>query len=177
MKIKGSHTLESGKEVVWKMLVDPEVLASITPGVSELEKIEGDQYYAVSDVKIGPVKGTFKGNLSLENKIENERMTVCVDQKSNMGNAVANIELTLNEIEPGITEIQYEGKAKLSGRLASMGQRILGGVINTLSKEFFLELENAIISKTDIEAVPRKKPSWWNRIIQFIRYLFSSSKN
>ena len=177
MKIKGSHTLESGKEEVWKMLVDPEVLASITPGVSELERIEGNQFYAISDVKIGPVKGTFKGNLSLENIVENEKMTVKVDQKSNMGNAVASINLTLNEIQDGTTEIQYEGKAKLSGRLASMGQRILGGVINTLSKEFFLELENAILTTSDEEATPRKKPSWWQKLIQIIRHMFGSNKN
>lgn len=176
MKIKGSHTLETGKQMVWRMLVDPDVLASITPGVSKLERIEGDQFYAISDVKIGPVKGTFKGNLSLENKVENEKMTVVVDQKSNMGNAVANIELTLHEIEAGTTEIQYEGSAKLSGRLASMGQRILGGVINTLSKEFFIELENTIIIKSDLEVELRKKPSWWQRIMQFIRILFNKQQ-
>ena len=175
MKIKGSHTLDAEKQMVWNMLIDSRVLALITPGVSKLERIEGDQYYAISDVKIGPIKGTFKGNFSLENKIENEKMTVRLDQKSNMGNAVADIDLTLHEIGAGTTEIKYEGKAKLSGRLASMGQRVVGGVINTLSKEFFFELENEILRTSKPEATLKKKPSWWKRIVQFLRYLFSSS--
>ena len=125
-----------------------------------------------SQVPITHRKELFKGNLSLENKIENEKMTVKLDQKSNMGNAVANIELTLNEIAIGSTEIKYEGDAKLSGRLASMGQRIVGGVINTLSKEFFIELENEILRTSKQDATLIKKPSLWQRIVQFIRYLF-----
>ena len=42
------------------------------------------------------------------------------------------------------TEIDYKGDAKLSGRLAMMGQRIIGGVINSLSKQFFDALDKEI---------------------------------
>ena len=172
MKIKGSHTLDTDKKTIWEMLIDPAVLAEITPGVSKLERIEGDKFIAVSDVKIGPVRGTFQGNMILKNKIENEKMTVVFDQKSNMGNAIAEIVMSLNTLEDGKTEISYEGDAKLSGRLASMGQRITGGVISTLSKEFFKELEKELIREGKVVVEKEEKISLWQKIIEFFSNLF-----
>jgi carbon monoxide dehydrogenase subunit G len=39
------------------------------------------------------------------------------------------------------SEVSFDGNVKLSGLLASMGQRVLGGVANMLTKQFFSNLE------------------------------------
>lgn len=172
MKVKGSHALNADKGTIWAMLNDPEVLTKITPGVSKLERIEGNKFIAISDVKIGPVRGSFEGNMEINNRVENEKMTVVLDQKSVMGNAIAEIGMTLVSIDDGKTEIRYEGKAKLSGKLASMGQRILGGVVNTLSKEFFRELERELRKDEAVEIEEKEKLSILEKIIQFFKNLF-----
>ena len=171
MKVKGSHALDADKMTIWAMLIDPEVLTKITPGVSKLERIEGDKFTAISDVKIGPVRGTFEGNMEIKDRVENEKMTVVLDQKSMMGNAIAEIGMTLISLDDGKTEIKYEGVAKLSGKLASMGQRILGGVVSSLSKEFFKELEKEL-RKDEVVVEEKEKLSIFEKIVQFFKKLF-----
>ena len=40
--------------------------------------------------------------------------------------------------------LQFDGDVKLTGLLASLGQRVLVGVTNTLSKDFFLNMEKEL---------------------------------
>ena len=144
MKITGKYSIDASPELIWKMIIDPRVLEKITPGIKTLEAKGEDRYKAVSEVKVGPVRGDFEGDLSLENKVDGESCTVVLDQKSKMGNAKAEIGLKLIPQEDGKTEIQYTGEARMSGMLARMGQRIMSGVVSTLSKQFFKALEEEI---------------------------------
>ena len=144
MKVKGKHILQADVATIWPMLQDEEVLARISPGVSKVEKLGDDEFRAISEISIGPVRGSFEGDLSLIDKVLHETMTLTLAQKSKIGNAEAKIVMNLNALSADETEINYSGTAKVSGRLATMGQRILGGVISTLSKQVFKELEKVI---------------------------------
>jgi carbon monoxide dehydrogenase subunit G len=124
--------------------MNPEVLTRITPGISRLEQIEEDQFKAIADVKIGPVKGSFEGNLKVAEKKEPERFVLKITQKSKIGNVSADVAIALNKKEDGQTEMEFDGKAKLSGLLARTGQRVLSGVANTLTKQFFKALEKEL---------------------------------
>ena len=143
MIIQGKYSIEASAQDVWIHLLDPEVLKRITPGISELNPLGDDKYQAISNIKIGPVKGSFEGQLELRDKVENSTATIVVDQKSKIGNVSAEIKIQLNTIGD-TTEIDYTGEAKLSGKLAMMGQRIIGGVISSLSKQFFKSLDKEI---------------------------------
>lgn len=144
MKVKGKHILRADVATIWPMLQDEEVLEKISPGVSRIEKVGVDQYKAISDISIGPVRGSFEGDLSLIDKVDHETMALALSQKSKIGNAEAKIVMKLEAISDNETEVAYDGTAKISGRLATMGQRILGGVVTTLSKQVFKELEKII---------------------------------
>ena len=144
MTINGHYKFNESTTTLWKMLNDPDVLARITPGIKSLEPMGPDQYTAVSEVKIGPVQGSFQGTLSLKDKIENTSTIVVIDQKSKMGNVSAEITIQLESHGDDETTIVYEGSAKISGMLARIGQRIIGGVVSTLSKQFFTSLEQAL---------------------------------
>lgn len=143
MIIQGKYPIEASVQDVWNHLMDPEVLKRVTPGISELNSLGDDKYQAISNIKVGPVKGTFEGMLQLREKVENSTATIVINQKSKIGNVSAEIRLQLNVIN-GLTEIDYDGDAKLSGKLAMMGQRIIGGVVSSLSKQFFNSLNQEI---------------------------------
>ncbi|PKA99894.1 2-furoyl-CoA dehydrogenase large subunit [Flavobacteriaceae bacterium MAR_2009_75] len=147
MKINGNYTLNVTPKNFWQMVMDPEVLEKVTPGIKELKEQSPDNYEAISEVKVGPVRGNFKGNLSIKDKVEEERCTLVVDQKSKMGNVVAEIVMTLAPTGDSQTEVKYTGEAKMSGTLASMGQRIMSGVVSTLSKQFFKSMEAEIAER------------------------------
>jgi carbon monoxide dehydrogenase subunit G len=146
MQLTGSHTLAAPIEKVWQMLMDTDILAKIVPGVSRLEKTGENQFEAISEIKLGPVSGKFSGGLTLSDIIEPSTFTLNVSQNSKIGNADASIKINLVAVDAQQTEISFDGDAKLSGLLARTGQRVLSGVANTLTKQFFSNFEEEIAS-------------------------------
>lgn len=144
MKINGTYQISATPERVWNKVMDPIILERITPGIKTLEATGEDTYNAISEIKLGPVRASFKGSLSIRDKVVMERCLLVIDQKSKSGNVVAEIGMTLIPVEGNKTMIQYTGEARMSGLLASMGQRIMSGVVDTLSKQFFQALEKEL---------------------------------
>ncbi len=144
MKITGKYTLKTTPDIVWNMVMNPDILVKVTPGIKKLKAQGIDSYEAISEVKVGPVKGEFKGILSIKDKVKKESCVLILDQKSKMGNVVADIGMKLIPNEGVNTEIIYTGNARLSGMLARMGQRIMSGVISTLTKQFFQAMEKEL---------------------------------
>jgi len=131
--------------------MDPEVLAKITPGVSELELLEEDKYAAISNIKIGPVKGSFKGKIDVIDKQEPSSFSIKLEQLSKIGNANGVIKMNIDEVDANLTTLSFDGNVQLSGLIARTGQRVLSGVANTITKSVFEALENHIAENYIIE--------------------------
>ncbi len=140
MKIEGSHTLAVPQDKVWRMLQDPEVLAKATPGVETLEATGEDRYKATLKLGIGPVKGTFSGNLAVSEKTEPSLMTLNMDGQGGPGGIRAQGRLKL-EAQGEQTVVHYEGEPQISGRLAAVGTRLLSGVAKKMAGQFFESIE------------------------------------
>ncbi|MEY4107753.1 MAG: hypothetical protein RL181_2095 [Bacteroidota bacterium] len=141
MKLTGARTFNASASRIWDLLMDTEALARITPGISRLEATGPDTYRAIADVKIGPVSGSFTGKVDLLEKNAPQGFTLHVEQNSKIGNVSADIRLELDEKAPGQTELRFDGLANMSGLLARTGQRVMSGVANTLTEQFFKALE------------------------------------
>ena len=147
MQITGKHVLNGPPSVVWNMLMDTDTLARIVPGITKLERISDNSFKAILDIKLGPVGGSFTGNLQMEDIEEQKGFTLKAQQKSKIGNANAAIKISLSPVAENHTEVAFDGDAKLSGLLATMGQRVIGGVSNTLTKQFFANMEKELAAK------------------------------
>lgn len=141
MKLTGARVFNASASQIWDLLMDPDTLARITPGISRLETTGPDTYRAIAEVKIGPMSGSFTGKVDLLDKIPPQKFTLHVEQNSKIGNVAADILLELEEKAPGQTEMRFDGMAHLSGLLARTGQRVLSGVAHTLTEQFFKELD------------------------------------
>jgi len=193
MDVKGKHLFNVSKQQLWEYLMDSEVLAKITPGVSKLEILDTDSYKTVSDIKIGPVKGSFKGKLKVVDKDSPNSFAIEMEQHSRIGNAHGRIEMNLADADSQQSELSFKGKAKLSGVIARTGQRVLSGVANTITREVFASLEKHIeedaiklktekktIAATKIEEEPTKATKtvaaetsgFWAWLRNFFKKLF-----
>lgn len=141
MQLTGKHVINATPERVWEMLMDTDTLARIVPGISSLETLAGNTYKSTVTIKLGPVNSSFTGNLSMEDIQEPSGFTLKVQQNSKVGNANAAIKIDLTPVAENQTEVAFDGDVKVSGMLASMGQRLLGSVSNTMSKQFFENME------------------------------------
>ena|SRR5260221_1319877 len=144
MQLAGKHIANAGSLKIWNMLMDTDTLAKIVPGVSYLENTGDNTYRSILEIKLGPVSGSFTGNLQMNDIVEQKGFTLKIQQLSKIGNANASIKIGLLNVADNKTEVSFDGDVKLSGLLASMGQRVIGGVANTLSKQFFSNLDKEL---------------------------------
>ena len=143
MHFEGSHKLESDAESVWNLLNDPAVLGRCTPGVKELRPLDGEKFEAVFDIKLGPINSGFEGTLEVTDKVplESYRLVVNVDGK--IGTVTAEGSFSLQP-DGDATLVSFVGDGQLSGVLARMGQRVMGGVARLFTAQFFKALEQEI---------------------------------
>lgn len=144
MQLTGNHVFNAPPVKVWAMLMDTDTLARIVPGVTKLERMDDTNFKSTLGVKLGPVSAAFNGNLQMEDIVQENAFTLKVQQNSKVGNASAAIKINLTPVEEGKTEVAFDGEVKLSGMLASMGQRLIGSVASTLSKQFFANMEKEL---------------------------------
>jgi carbon monoxide dehydrogenase subunit G len=144
MQLAGKHIINAVPSKVWEMFMDTETLAKVVPGISRLEKTGDNSFKSIIEIKLGPVNGSFTGNLDIENVNEEKGFTLRVLQNSKIGNANAAIKIDLLPVDDKQTEVAFDGDVKLSGLIAGMGQRLMGGVANTLTKQFFANLEKEL---------------------------------
>jgi len=64
--MEGEIELAASREIVWKMLNDPQVLKECIPGCEELQEVEGG-FKAIAKMKVGPVSARFVGQVKLSN--------------------------------------------------------------------------------------------------------------
>lgn len=191
MHLDGTHTLNAPRQQVWNMLLDPKVLARVVPGVKTLDP-EGDgMYKAISEVKMGPVSGSFSGQMEVADQNPPERFTLKMKQNSKIGNVAAEGNISLKPLGESQTEVTFSGDAKLTGTLARMGQRVLSGVAKSMTKQFFQALEEEIntfqeatissagetATEMQVTSEPQgteggEKKRFWDKFIAWLRQLF-----
>ncbi len=65
MDFTGRYVIPAPTEAVWAALNDPEILKYCIPGCEQLEKTSPTDFAAVAVLKIGPLKASFRGKVTL----------------------------------------------------------------------------------------------------------------
>lgn len=144
MELKGSHIVEANPEILWKMLMDTDLLSKIIPGISKLEKTGPTSYKSVLEIKAGPISTSFTGNAQMEDIIEQKKFTLKMQQSNKMGNANSIMKIELKRVSDTETEVMFDGEVKITGLLGSLGEKALSGVANMLTKQFFVNLDHEL---------------------------------
>ena len=137
MEMNGSHVIPADRETVWAALNDPDVLKECIPGCKELEMQSPTEMTATVVTKIGPVKATFKGAVSLLNLNPPESYTISGEGKGGIaGFAKGGANVTLSSVAGG-TQLDYDVDAKVGGKIAQLGSRLIDSTAKKLAEEFF----------------------------------------
>ncbi|WP_428698069.1 SRPBCC family protein [Stappia sp.] len=137
MDLVGEYRLLAGRGVVWSALNDADVLRRCIPGCQSLEKLSDREMSATVVAKIGPVKATFKGAVTLENMVPPERYTIVGEGKGGVaGFAKGSADVSLAE-DGDATVLSYSVKAQVGGKLAQLGSRLIVSTSRKMADEFF----------------------------------------
>ena len=140
MKIESTQEVHAPRDRIYSALTDPEVLRRCIPGCESLEKIAEDTYSATLKAGVGSIKGTFKGEVRLEDMRPPEHYRIVVEGKGAIGFAKGSADFDLEE-KDGVTVIKYSGELQIGGTIAGVGQRMIQGAAKMMASRFFAALE------------------------------------
>jgi carbon monoxide dehydrogenase subunit G len=143
LKIEGSYTFNAPREKVWEVLLDPKVMAQCMPGCENMNEIGPDQYEATMKVGVASVKGTYKGKVSIKDKLAPSHYVLSGEGSGGPGFMQGDVSIDLEENQ-GQTVLKYSTDAKVGGLIASIGQRMLNGVAKMMMDQFFKKVESFI---------------------------------
>ncbi len=169
MHMSDSREIAAPPEDVWAAILDPEVLKACVPGCTEMTGSPEEGFEATVVQKVGPVKATFKGQVTLSDMVAPEALKLTGEGKGGAaGFAKGGADVTLAPSETGTT-LHYEVEAKVGGKLAQLGSRIIDGFAKKMADQFFTNFQTAVEGPGEEgeeagEDAPKKK-GWLKRIV------------
>ena len=121
---------------VWEALNDAELLRQCIPGCEEIVKKSDTEMEAKVTVKLGPVKASFKGAVTLSDLDPPNGYRISGEGKSMMGGAIGGANVRLEDVPEG-TKLIYDVDAQVTGKIASLAQRFIEPTAKQLSAQFF----------------------------------------
>lgn len=168
MQLSDQRDIKAAPEVVWAALLDAEVLKACVPGCTEMTGTPEDGFEAVVVQKVGPVKATFKGGVTLSDIAEHESLTISGEGKGGAaGFAKGGAKVRLEPIEEG-TRLIYDVEAKVGGKLAQLGSRIIDGFAKKMADQFFTRFQEVVegpAAEAAVDDSPDNKKGWLKRLV------------
>jgi carbon monoxide dehydrogenase subunit G len=144
MELTGSRLIAAPRETVWAHLNSAETLMACIPGCEELTGSPEEGFEATVKQKVGPVKATFKGAVTLSDVVPLESYRIQGEGKGGVaGFAKGGAAVTLVDTPQG-TELNYEVEARVGGKLAQLGNRIIHGFAKKMTDQFFERFQEVV---------------------------------
>ncbi|OAN77853.1 carbon monoxide dehydrogenase [Sulfitobacter sp. EhC04] len=168
MQMSDTRQIAAPPSEVYAALLDPEVLKACVPGATEVTGSVEDGYEATVVQKVGPVKATFKGEVTITDLVPDQSMKIDGAGKggaAGFAKGGADVRLVAKD---GGTELSYDVEAKVGGKLAQLGSRIIDGFAKKMADQFFNNLQETLEGPAEeaggegTEEAPEKK-GWFGR--------------
>ena len=158
MELKESKLINTDKATVWNALMSPDVLLKCIPGCKEMTGDPENGFEATVVQKVGPVKATFKGQVTLSDLILENSLKLKGEGKGGAaGFAKGEARVNMSE-ENGLTTLSYTVNAKVGGKLAQLGSRIIDGFAKKMADQFFENFKATV----EGDPIPQKEKKSWH---------------
>lgn len=146
---QGSTSIEASPKKIWEFVLDPKKLANLIPGCNELKLVSENNYSAVVNLGVGPIRGIFDAKVSLTDLIEHSEMTLKGGLTGTLGSG-SGVGFIKLENTPSGTILHYSYEVTVSGKVASIGGRMLRSAAKILIGQFFNNLGSNFREKNGI---------------------------
>lgn len=146
MEMHASRVIAADRMTVWAALNDAEVLKACIPGCDELTGSPEEGFAATVTQKVGPVKATFRGEVTLSNIVPGESYTIAGEGKGGVaGFAKGGAQVRLSDdAATGGTVLTYDVSAKVGGKIAQLGSRLVDSFAQKMADQFFERFQNRL---------------------------------
>lgn len=137
MDFSGTQAIDVPVKDVWIYLLDVNKVAACAPGFQSLEVVGDEHWKAVVGVGVGAVKAKFILDVTRPELQEPELMVVKARGKA-PGSAVdMSGDMRLTAVDATQTRMDWQAHVVVSGTIASVGARLLQGLAEKLTGQFF----------------------------------------
>jgi hypothetical protein len=145
VELKGTRLIAASPDRLYRALTSPQVLVEAMPGLKKLEAIGPLQYEAEMEMGVASIRGRYQGQLQIQNPTppQSYQLTMTGQGSGGFINVSMEVELTA---QGSATAVHYTGDAKVGGKVAGVGQRLLGGVASLILSQFFGAIETHVRS-------------------------------
>lgn len=165
MDLVGAKTVAAPRDAVWQAILSADVLKACVPGCTEMEGSPEEGFEATVIQKVGPVKATFKGTVTLSDMVPHQRLTLSGEGKGGAaGFAKGGAKVHL-EAEGEGTVLHYNVEAKVGGKLAQLGSRIIDGFAKKMADQFFANLQKQIEGPSEGDGEETAKKGWLKKLV------------
>lgn len=147
MHFEGAYRVRADPEKVWSILVDPQRVIRYMPDIEVIELTQPDADSVVGKVKAGIafIKGTFTVDAKIVERDPPKRAKLRL-RSQGMGSTI-DVESSLNLSQVGEdTEVAWSADAVIRGTIATIGARLLPGIVEKKTQEFFEALRTQALS-------------------------------
>lgn len=156
MQLTGEVTIMAARDQVWAALNDPDVLARCIEGVETLTRVPGDagdRFEGKMNAKVGPVRATFTGQVTLTDVVQPESYVLVGEGKGGVaGFAKGQAAVTLAAVGTHETLLRYDVTSSVGGKLAQLGARLIEGTAKGYATSFFARLKDEL--EAEAQATP-----------------------
>ncbi|MBN9887997.1 CoxG family protein [Salipiger abyssi] len=148
MDFDGTYHLNATPTEVWQALNSEDILARCIPGCDCVEKQEDGRFAASVVLRIGPIKARFHGTVRIEEISPLQQYLLEGEGKGGVA-GFARGEARLDLLCEGDgTRLTYHVQARIGGKIAQLGSRMLQSTVQKLSDTFFQNLTAALDQTT-----------------------------
>ena len=173
MQMNDSQVVPASREKVFAALNDPAVLQQCIPGCQKLEVTAPNEMTATVVVKVGPVKASFSGKVTLSDIDPPNGYRISGEGSGGVaGFAKGGATVTLTEQGPDSTLLSYAVDAQIGGKLAQLGSRLIDSTAKKLAGEFFEKFAAVLTPPALVaeaapegEAAEGEKKSWFKKLL------------
>lgn len=139
---------------VWECLNNPDILKQCLTGCEVFEAVSDSQFNIVVLAKVGPVKARFRGEIKLSDINPPTSYTLSGAGKGGVagfvsGGATVNLESMGENAQS--TLMTYSVEARVGGKLAQLGARLVNGAAKKMAADFFSKFVRIICDEPDGE--------------------------
>lgn len=144
MEMNGSQRIEASREQVYAALNDVDILRQCIPGCESIEKTSDTEMNAKVTLRVGPVKASFTGKVTLSDLDPPNGYTISGEGSGGMA-GFAKGGAKVNLVPDGdATILNYTVAAEIGGKIAQLGSRLIDGTAKKLAGDFFAKFSEIV---------------------------------
>lgn len=150
--------MDAPSDNAWTFLQDIPGVAGCMPGAEITEKTDDSNYVGKVKVKVGPATMAFNGKILVKSLDSGKREMIMQGKgQDTKGSSSATLDLTayVRETEPGKCEVVGDAEITVTGKMASLGGRMMNQVADQILNKFGANFVNNVLAMGEGEAAEK----------------------